>query len=200
MVELDNLDVKILTYLQENSRESLQEISKHCLTSVPTIKTRVDRLVELGVIKKFTIDIDNSKLGISEAILLVNAKPSAVNRIANELLGLEEVKELYVTPDSDSAIISRIAGDMQRLLAIQDRIDLTDVNNIRVISVKNAAKKDATIPLASTSIALKCAYCDRKVIGDAVRKKFGDKEYYFCCNTCEGEFEKKYMKLLAGAR
>lgn len=200
MVELDNLDVKILTYLQENSRESLQEIAKHCLTSVPTVKTRVDRLVELGVIKKFTIDIDSSKLGISEAILLVNAKPSAVGRIANELLGLEEVKELYVTPDSDSAIVSRVAGDMQRILAIQDRIDLTDVNNIRVISVKNATKKDATIPLASTSIALKCAHCDRKVVGDAVRKKFDNKEYYFCCITCESEFEKKYMKLLEGAR
>lgn len=200
MVELDNLDVKILTHLQENSRKSLQEIAKHCLTSVPTVKTRVDRLVELGIIRKFTIDIDNSKLGISEAILLVNAKPSAVSRIAEELLGLEEVKELYVTPDSDAAIVSRIAGDMQRILAIQDKINLADVNNIRVISVKNAYRKDITIPLSSSSITISCAYCDKKVTGDAVRKKFDDKDYFFCCNTCQGEFEKKYMKLLAGAR
>lgn len=200
MVELDNLDVKILTHLQENSRKSLQEIAKNCLTSVPTVKTRVDRLVELGIIRKFTIDIDNSKLGISEAILLVNAKPSAVSRIAEELLGLEEVKELYVTPDSDAAIVSRITGDMQRILAIQDKINLTDVNNIRVISVKNAFRKDSTIQLASSSITISCAYCDKKVTGDAVRKKFDDKNCFFCCNTCQGEFEKKYMKLLAGAR
>ena len=50
MVELDNLDVKILTHLQGNSRKSFQEIAKSCLTSVPTIKSRVDRLVELGII------------------------------------------------------------------------------------------------------------------------------------------------------
>jgi len=200
MVELDNLDVKILTHLQGNSRKSFQEIAKACLTSVPTIKSRVDRLFELGIITKFTIDIDNSKLGIAEAILLVNARPGAVSRIAKELLELEEVKELYVTSDSDAAIVSRIAGDMQHILSIQDRINLTDVNNIRVISVKNAYKKDTTIPLASSSITLTCAYCNREATGDTVRKKFDDRDYFFCCNTCQGEFEKKYTKLLAGTR
>ncbi len=197
MVELDNLDVKILTHLQGNSRKSFQEIAKACLASVPTIKSRVDRLLELGIIKKFTIDIDNSKLGITEAILIVNAKPGAVSRITEELLGLDEVKEMYVTSDSDAAIVSRVAGDLQRILAIQDRINLTDVNNILIISIKNAFRKDSTIPLASSSITLTCAYCDRKVTGEAVRKKFDDKDYFFCCNTCKGEFEKKYMKLLA---
>ncbi len=199
MIELDNLDVKILAHLQGNSRESFQEIAKCCLTSVPTIKSRVDRMLELGVISKFTIDIDNSKLGITEAILLVNAKPGAVSRITEELQGLEEVKELYVTADSDAAIVSRVAGDMQRILAIQDRINLTDVNNIRVLSVKNAFRKDSSIPLASTGITLTCAYCDRKVAGEAVRKKIDERDYFFCCTTCQGEFEKKYTKILAKA-
>ncbi|MCZ7380846.1 MAG: winged helix-turn-helix transcriptional regulator [Candidatus Methanoperedens sp.] len=198
-MELDNLDIKILTHLQGNSRKSFQEIAKACLTSVPTIKSRVDRLLELGIIKKFTIDIDNTKLGIAEAILLVNARPSAVSRIAEELLKMEEVKELYVTSDSDTAIVSRIAGDMQHILAIQERINLTDVNNIRVISVKAPFRKDTSIPLASSSIILTCAYCNRKVTGDTVRKKFDDRDYYFCCTTCQGEFEKKYNKLLAKA-
>jgi Lrp/AsnC family leucine-responsive transcriptional regulator len=199
MLELDNLDVKILTHLQSNSRESFQEIARRCLTSVPTVKSRVDRLLDLGIIKQFTIDIDNSKLGIAEAILLVNARPNAVSRIAKELLELEEVKELYVTSDSDIAIVSRIARDMRHILAIQDRINLTDVNNIRVISVKAPFRKDTTIPLASSSITLTCAYCERKVTGDAVRKKFDDKDYFFCCHTCEREFEKKYTKLRAKA-
>ncbi len=197
MVELDNLDIKILTHLHNDSRKSFQEIAKNCLTSVPTVKSRVDRLIELGVIRKFTLDIDNSKLGVSEAILIVNAKPLAVNRIAQELLGLEEVKELYVTSDSDAAIVSRIAGDLQHILSIQDRINLTDINNIRVISVKNLFRKDSTIPIASSNITLTCAYCDKKVTGNAVRKKFDEKDYFFCCNTCQGEFEKKYEKLSA---
>jgi DNA-binding Lrp family transcriptional regulator len=198
VVELDNLDIKILAHLLENSRKSFQEIAKSCLTSVPTVKSRVDRLVELGVIRKFTIDIDNSKLGIPEAMLLVNVKPHAVSRVAEELAGLEEVKELYVTSDSDAAIVSRVSGDMQRILSIQDRIDLTDVNNIRVIPVKSASRK-VTLPLASSIITITCAYCDKKVTEGAVRKKLDDKDYFFCCNTCLGAFEEKYRKLLTKA-
>jgi len=197
MVELDNLDVKILTQLQGDSRKSFQEIAKHCLTSVPTVKSRVDRLLELGIIRKFTIDIDNSKLGVAEALLIINAKPLAVNRIAENLLKFEETKELYITSDSDAAIVSRVAGDMQRILSMQDMIDLTDVNNIRILSIKSASRKDATIPLAASVIMLDCAYCHKKVTGNAVRKKIDEKDYYFCCTTCQGEFEKKYNKLLA---
>ncbi len=194
MLELDNLDIKILTHLLDDSRKSFNEIAKHCLTSVPTVKSRVDRLVELGVIRKFTIELDNSKLGIPEAILIVNAKPHAVGRISEELKGLEEVKELYVTSDSDAAILCRISGEMERILAIQDRISLTDVNNIRVMPVKSAARK-AALPLASQSITITCAYCDKKVTEGAVRKKLDERDYFFCCNTCLGAFEEKYRKL-----
>jgi len=196
MVELDNLDVKILTHLQDNSRKSFQEIAKQCLTSVPTVKSRVERLQKLGVIRKFTIDIDSSKLGIHEAILVINAKPHAVGRITEELRGRDEVKELYVTSDSDAAIVSRISGDMARLLTVQDRIDLTDVNNVRVIPVKSAFK-NANLSLASSSITITCAYCDKKVTEGAVRKKLDDKDYFFCCNTCLGAFEEKYRKIIA---
>ncbi len=196
MVELDNLDVKILTHLQANSRKSFQKIAKHCLTSVPTIKSRVERLQELGIIRKFTIDIDSNRLGIPEAVLLINAKPQAVSRIAEDLGRLDEVKELYVTSDSDAAIVSRISGEMARLLTIQDRINLTDVNNVRVIPIKSAIK-NSNLSLASSSITITCAYCDKKVTEGAVRKKFDDKDYFFCCNTCLREFDEKYRQLVA---
>jgi YHS domain-containing protein len=48
--------------------------------------------------------------------------------------------------------------------------------------------------------SLTCSYCDKKVAGDAVKKKFDDKDYFFCCTTCQGEFEKKYTKLSAKAK
>ena len=195
MAELDNLDVKILTHLQENSRKSFKEIAKQCFTSVPTVKSRVDRLLELGVIRKFTLDIDSMRLGVPEAVLIVNAKPHAVEKIAEELRGIEEVKELYITPDSDAAIVCMISGDMQRLLTVQDRINLADVNNVRVIPVKSAFKS-SNITLASSSITITCAYCDKKVSEGTVRKKLDGKDYFFCCNTCLGAFEEKYRQLL----
>ena len=199
MLELDNLDIKILTHLQNDSRKSFQEIAKQCLTSLPTVKSRVDRLVELGLIRKFTLDIDYGKLGINEAILLVNARPDAVKRVCDELLKLEEVRELFVTPDSEIAIVSRVFGDMQRIISIQDRIDLAGVNNIRIIPVKSSITKTAML-LVSSNITITCAYCDKKVTEGAVRKKLDDKDYFFCCTTCQGAFEEKYGKIRAGSK
>ncbi len=179
MLELDNLDVKILTHLLEDSRKSFQEIAKQSLTSVPTVKSRVDRLVELGVIRRFTLEIDNRKLGIPEALLIINARPHAINRISEELKVLDEVKELYMTSDSDAAIVSRISGEMHRILAIPDRLNLTDVNNIRILPVKDAFRK-MNVSLASQNITINCAYCDKKVTEGAVRKKLDDRDYFFC--------------------
>ncbi|GFO97110.1 transcription regulator [groundwater metagenome] len=124
MLELDNLDIKILTHLLSDSMKSFQEVAKQCLTSVPTVKSGMDRLVELGVIRKFTLDIDHGKLGISEAVLLVNVRHNAVNRLCEELLKLEEVRELFVTSDSEAAIVSRVSGDMQRIFQYHDNLRL----------------------------------------------------------------------------
>jgi len=33
----------------------------------------------------------------------------------------------------------------------------------------------------------------------AVRKKFNEKDHFFCCTACQGEFEKKYTRLLTNA-
>jgi DNA-binding Lrp family transcriptional regulator len=196
LVELDNLDVRILTHLLENSRKSFQELAKQCLTTVPTVRSRVDRLIDLGIIRKFTIDLDNSMLGLSEAILIVSTRPDAVSSVSEELIGLDEVRELYQTSDSEAAIVCRISGNVQNLFTIQDRINLSDVNNIRVIPVKSSTRK-RTLPLTAQIIAVTCSYCGKKVTEGAVRKKFEDIDYFFCCTTCLQEFEEKYKKMSA---
>ncbi len=35
----------------------------------------------------------------------------------------------------------------------------------------------------------------RSIMQDGT-KKYDDRDYFFRCNTCQGEFEKKYTKLL----
>ncbi len=187
---LDNLDVRILAHLQENSRKSFRSIAKQCLTSVPTVKSRVERLKKLGVIRRFTIDIDHSMLDIPEAIVLVDAQPNEINRVAEEFQKLEEVKELYVTSDSSIAIVCRVSGDMQQLLSIREKIDLKGVKSLRIIPVKRTYIRDG-LPLTSSSIAVTCIYCGKKITQGVVRKKLNGKDYFFCCNTCLREFEKR---------
>ena len=62
---IDEKDKKILEILQENSSLSSYKISKKTLIPVTTVNNRIKKLKKLGVIKKFTVDIDKSKLGFS---------------------------------------------------------------------------------------------------------------------------------------
>lgn len=61
-IKLDALDIALLESLIKNGRKSFNEIAKEIKTSAPTVKTRYDRLVNIGLIKAITLDLDFGKL------------------------------------------------------------------------------------------------------------------------------------------
>ncbi|KFM19715.1 Regulatory protein AsnC [Marine Group I thaumarchaeote SCGC AAA799-P11] len=59
--ELDDMDIGIVTSLQEDGRKSFRQIARELNTSTPTIHARYQRLVNIGLIKSISpiIDISN---------------------------------------------------------------------------------------------------------------------------------------------
>lgn len=60
---LDNKDKKILDILKENSSLSTQQIAKKTLIPITTVHNRIKKLKEEGIIKKYTVVMDNKKMG-----------------------------------------------------------------------------------------------------------------------------------------
>lgn len=61
-VDLDNIDVAILKSLMEDGRKSFRAISREIKVSTPTVKSRYERLVNMGLIKSVKPEIDLSKV------------------------------------------------------------------------------------------------------------------------------------------
>jgi DNA-binding Lrp family transcriptional regulator len=61
-VDLDDIDVAILKSLMENGRKSFRAISRQIKVSTPTVKSRYERLVNIGLIKSVKPEIDLSKV------------------------------------------------------------------------------------------------------------------------------------------
>jgi Lrp/AsnC family leucine-responsive transcriptional regulator len=61
-VDLDDIDVAILKSLMEDGRKSFRAISREIKISTPTVKTRYERLVNIGLIKSVKPEIDLSKV------------------------------------------------------------------------------------------------------------------------------------------
>ena len=62
-VKVDAKDLKILACLAKNSRESLNVIAKQALLSRDAVRYRINRLVKLGVILRFTAMVNLKSFG-----------------------------------------------------------------------------------------------------------------------------------------
>ena len=60
---IDDISLKILSLLQENARISYTKMGQIIGMNSTSIKERVQKMEDLGIIKKYTTQINNEKLG-----------------------------------------------------------------------------------------------------------------------------------------
>ena len=60
--ELDDIDIGIVTSLQQNGRKSFRQISRELNISTPTVQARYQRLVNIGLIKSVSPVIDSTNV------------------------------------------------------------------------------------------------------------------------------------------
>jgi len=106
MVEIDELDLKIIRMLQEDGRLSFTNIAGKLKLSESTIRKRVQALQKKGVIKKFTIEIDPAKIGINTvAIVGVDVDPTELLEAAQRLCEIKEIRSV-ATSTGDHMIMT----------------------------------------------------------------------------------------------
>jgi len=122
---LDSIDVKILEMLEDDGRESFTQIARKLKVTEATIRKRISALQEEGVIKKFTIKIDPSKLGLNTvAIIGVDIEPMKLLAVAQKLCNFKEVK-CVATSTGDHMVMIEVWTKNGRELAnlISERIE-----------------------------------------------------------------------------
>jgi len=60
--ELDDIDIGIITSLQQDGRKSFRQISRELDISTPTVHARYQRLVNIGLIKSVSPVIDSTNV------------------------------------------------------------------------------------------------------------------------------------------
>ena len=92
---MDIVDLKILELLKENSRMSFNDISQNVGKTEATIRRRVKKLTEDGIIKKFTIDYTIDNKPRTRATVKVEPDFKEIKRILKELLEIEEITNIW---------------------------------------------------------------------------------------------------------
>ncbi len=120
---MDELDKKILGILKEQGRIPYVNLAQMLKVSEATIRYRVRNLLEKGIIKRFTVEIDPAKLGFrSRAVVGIDADPEDFLSVINKLMGIEEIKGL-ATSTGDHMMIAEVwARSSEELLQIINKI------------------------------------------------------------------------------
>jgi len=113
---LDELDRAILRILQDNGRASYSEIARRLGVPESTVRLRVRKLVEKGIIRKFAALINPFKAGYSiVAFIAVDVEPGKVKRAAEELIKLPEVDVLGIATGAHDILMQVTVRDLQEL-------------------------------------------------------------------------------------
>ncbi|WP_457742902.1 Lrp/AsnC family transcriptional regulator [Thermococcus sp.] len=114
--KLDELDRAILRILQENGRTSYSEIARRLKVPESTIRLRVRRLIERGVIRKFAALINPFKAGYSiVAFIAVDVEPSKIKETAEKLKELPEVDVLGIATGAHDILMQVTVRDLEEL-------------------------------------------------------------------------------------
>ncbi len=114
--ELDSLDKSILRILQEDGRASYSEIARRIGVPESTVRLRVKKLLERGIIRKFAALINPFKAGYSiVAFIAVDTEPGKVKEAAEKLSKLPEVDVLGIATGAHDILMQVTVRDLKEL-------------------------------------------------------------------------------------
>jgi Lrp/AsnC family transcriptional regulator, regulator for asnA, asnC and gidA len=124
---LDNINLQIIDFLGRDSSTPFVEIAKHIGISDATVHIRVKRLIAAGIINKFTISVDNNRLGYDHlAFMGINIEPGFAEEITDDLSKVEEVLEIHEIHGRFDLLLKVRAKNLEQMRDIV-------VNKVRIL-------------------------------------------------------------------
>ncbi|MGV9197453.1 MAG: Lrp/AsnC family transcriptional regulator [Promethearchaeia archaeon] len=138
MKNLDKKDKKILEMLIEDSRRPYREIAEQVDLSESTVRKRVIKLQEEGVIEKFTINICREEEKCIMAFVTLIPKTSGeIKELLRETQVLPQCEEVYFLAGECGILIKVKVPDMNELDALLEnfraRSDIKSLERVCVV-------------------------------------------------------------------
>lgn len=100
IIMIDEKDRKIIQELQKNSRNSTKNIAKNINIPRVTVHDRIKKMEEREIIKKFTVNIDYKKIGLSTEVFIFVSFQSGLDisqrELAKRVSKIEGIYEVHI--------------------------------------------------------------------------------------------------------
>ncbi|MEM1952088.1 MAG: Lrp/AsnC family transcriptional regulator [Candidatus Caldarchaeum sp.] len=142
---VDELDLKILHELYRDGRAAFADIARKLGVSENTVRFRYKRMLEEGVIRRITVLVDHTKLGLNNsAALMLKIEPTEIQHVLEELKAMREVYNIYQLSGDYDAIAVVVGRDLDHIREIVENVKkikgVSAVNTLitlRVVKTEN---------------------------------------------------------------
>ena len=148
---LDKKDSAILVVLKENAKLSTQQISKKTRIPITTVHNRIKKLEKEGIIKGYTVVLDNKKIGKPLAAhILVTVDYKLLKELKKSQYELAQ--QLLRHPCVESSAMITGASDIIIKIRAKDIDELNDFVTIYLRNVQGVEKTQTAIVLNEASL------------------------------------------------
>jgi Lrp/AsnC family transcriptional regulator, leucine-responsive regulatory protein len=120
---LDETDRELLSALAEDSRLAVSELARQVGLSAPSTAERLRRLESLGVIERFTVQIDPRALGYTlQAIVRVKPLPGQLHLVEEVLRRIPEFVECDKVTGDDCFVCRLVLRSIEQLDEILSKV------------------------------------------------------------------------------
>ncbi|MFN8556702.1 MAG: Lrp/AsnC family transcriptional regulator [Dehalococcoidia bacterium] len=106
MTRPDQIDVEIIRVLRQDSSLSSREIAARLYLSPRTVRSRIERLRDTGIIRTFTVSIDRERCGYpATADIVAQVEAHRVQQVAERIAAFHEVSYVAITTGSQDISI-----------------------------------------------------------------------------------------------
>jgi Lrp/AsnC family transcriptional regulator for asnA, asnC and gidA len=136
-LELDEIDYKILETLWRDARTPFTEVGRELAISDATVHVRVNKMIDEGIIKRYTIVVDEEALGRKvHGFALINVNPSSLKEVANQLVENEGISGVYEIHGPNDLILKVEAGDLDEMRDLMLKVrEIPNVATTELITV-----------------------------------------------------------------
>jgi len=196
MRTLDDIDAEILRLLVEDGRRPYSDIAEEVDRSAPAVRDRIERLGEVGIIRRFTVDVDRSQLRAGVPVLVdVAVAPAGVERVRKALVAADGVEHVFVTADAHVVFQASVTdGDVGALLEHEVGLESVEGFDVDLLTAV-----DWSPQVSGIDFALECAECGNTVTAEGEAATIDGRRYHFCCSSCLDRFQTRYDQLSADA-
>jgi Lrp/AsnC family transcriptional regulator, regulator for asnA, asnC and gidA len=123
--EIDNIDLKILEILMQDSKKPFTEVAKKVNVSQGTVHVRMNKMEEAEIVEKNTLKINYAKLGydITAFIGIYLEKSALYDQVLTKLKEIPEITNIHYTTGNYSMFIKIHCKDTNHLkIVLHDKM------------------------------------------------------------------------------